>query len=108
MAGLGANSVKGTIFKLNVNMDPIDNNHMEDVDWEAKVFTENGSKFQIIRKADARKVDADNYIIAVDSGIVGPGKYYLTLTANIADADVEGGVRPEIRTGFTGVTIDAR
>lgn len=36
MAGLGANSVKGTVFKLNVNMDPIDNNHMEDVDWEAK------------------------------------------------------------------------
>lgn len=29
MAGLGANSVKGTVFKLNVNMDPIDNNHME-------------------------------------------------------------------------------
>ena len=108
MAGLGANSVKGTVFKLNINMTPMDDYHMEDVEWEAKVFTENGAKYQIIPKAKARFVDEDNYIIPVDSGLIGPGKYYVTLTAQIPDADVEGGLRPEARTGFTGVTIDAR
>ena len=66
---LGQNSVKGTKFKLNVSMTPIDNYHMEDVEWEVVVFTETSHKSITIEKKDAIKVDADNYVICVDSDV---------------------------------------
>lgn len=105
---LGQNSVKGTGFKVNVSMTPIDNYHMEDVEWEVVVFTETSHKSITIEKKDAIKVDADNYVICVDSDVCGAGRYYVTLTALIPDGDFPDKVRKERKTGFTGVTIDAR
>ena len=94
--------MKGTEFKVNINMTPIDGFHMADVGWEAMVFTETSQKDEAI------KVDEDNYIIKVDSAILGAGKYYVTLTAYIPDADFDDGLRTERRTMFIGVKIDAR
>lgn len=103
-----ANSGVGTAFKLNINMEPIDNYHMEDVEWEAKVFTELGKKSVSITKDNAIKVNKDNYMIVVDSSVLGAGNYYITLTAMIPDGDIPSGRRQEVKTAFTGVTIDAR
>ena len=108
MVELGANSVKGTEFKVNINMTPIDGFHMADVGWEAMVFTETSHKNITIKKDEAIKVDEDNYIIKVDSAILGAGKYYVTLTAYLPDADFDDGLRTERRTMFIGVKIDAR
>lgn len=108
MTDIGLNSVKGTEFKLNVNMTPIDGHHMADVGWEAMVFTETSYRSITISKNDAIKVDEDNYIIKVDSAVCGAGRYFVTLTAYIPDQDFEDGLRTEKRTMFTGVTIDAR
>lgn len=104
---LGENSVKGTEFKLNINMIPIDGKHLSDVDWKVEVFTENGHKRVTVEKKDAIKVDSDNYLIRIDSAVCGAGKYYVTLTAYIPDTDFPDGFRTERRTGFTGVTIDS-
>lgn len=101
-------SAKGTEFKLNINMTPVDGQNMASVDWEALVFTETGHKSVTIKKADAIRVDDDNYIIRVDSSVCGAGKYYVTLTAYIPDSDFPDGFRTEKKTVFTGVTITAR
>lgn len=102
---MNQNSAKGTIFKLNVSMEPIDDYHLADVDWKVEAFTRNGGRVQTIRKSDSRKVDEDNYVITVDSSIGGAGTYYLTLTAEIPDTDCPEGIRPERVTISTGVTI---
>lgn len=104
---LGQNSVKGTKFKLNINMTPVDGFSLEDVEWNAEVFSENGLARLTVEKKDATKVDKDNYIIKVDSAVCGAGRYYVTLTAYIPDPDFADGLRTERRTGFTGVTIDS-
>ena len=102
------NSVKGTKFKLNVYMPPMEGHHLEDVDFECLVFVENGIKNKKILKKDAIRVDADNYMICVDSSMLGAGRYWMTMTAYIPDSDCDDGIRPEIKTRFTGVTINAR
>ena len=105
---LGNNSVKGTEFKLNINMPPVGGYHMDEVEWEALVFTESGFKTLTIPKKDALKVDSNNYLICVDSSVCGAGLYYVTLTVHIPDSDFAEGFRTERRTVSTGVTIDAR
>lgn len=102
------NSVKGTKFKLNINMTPIDGQTMASVKWDVLVFTEMGYKSITISKDEAIKVDDNNYIITVDSAVCGAGKYYVTLTAYIPDTDFKDGVRLERRTTFSGVTIDSK
>ena len=105
---MGENSVKGTEFKVNVNMTPIDGYHLADVEWEALVFAKTSYKTLTIPKKDAIMVDEDNYIICVDSNICGAGTYYVTLTAFIPDTDFADGYRTEKRTALAGVTVDAR
>lgn len=103
---MGNESIKGTIFKINVHMEPMDNYHLEDVEWEAEVFAEGGFGKRItVKKKQARKVDEDNYIIAVDSEIGGAGEYSLILTAYFPDADCPNGIRVERASCQTGVKI---
>lgn len=100
------NSIRGTIFKLNVHMEPMDNYHLEDVDWEAEVYAEGGFGKRIkIKKEEAVKVDADNYIISVDSAIGGAGEYNLILTAYFPDVECPNGIRIEKASCRTGVKI---
>ena len=105
---MDGNSAKGTEFKLNINMTPIEGYHMASVEWEAQVFTETGHKPINVQKNDAIRIDDDNYVIRVDSAVCGAGKYYVTLTAYIPDSDFPAGLRTEKKTMFTGVIIDAR
>lgn len=51
------------------------------------------------------KVDDDNYVACVDSTKLGVGKIMCRVTAYIPDADFEDGLRTEIETVDTNVTI---
>lgn len=51
------------------------------------------------------KVDDDNYIACFDSTQLGVGKIMCRVTAYIPDADFEDGLRKEIETVETNVTI---
>lgn len=108
MATLKGNSVKGTMFKVNLNMEPIDGYRLANVDWSVKVFVEGKPNHIDYEKKDCVYVDDNNYLIPIDSSELGAGSYWMTLTASIPDNDFKGGIRIERRTGFTGVTIDAR
>lgn len=102
------NSVKGTVFKLNINMTPNGVSNLDSIDWEAEVYTKGGGKRQTITKADAIRIDDDNYVIAVDSAIGGSGAYFLTFTAKIHDEQCQNSIRIEKVTVPTGVVIDAQ
>ena len=103
------NSIQGTEFKLNVRMEPIDGKyHLSNIDWEVEASTRKvGSKAQIIKKEQARKVTDDDYIIVVDSQLGGAGRYYLLLTAFVPDADCKDGIRTEKVSVDTKVIVDA-
>lgn len=108
MVTLTGNSVKDTRFKININMTPIDGFNLGNTEWEATVFVGDGYKSITLKKEDCKKVDDDNYIIPIDSAILGAGTYFITLKVSIPDSDFSDGIRIEKRTGPTGVTIDAR
>lgn len=104
---MATDSIRGTEFKLNVRMEPIDGKyHLSNIDWEVELSTRKvGSKAQIIKKEQARKVTDDDYIIVVDSSIGGAGRYHLLLTAFVPDADCKDGARVEKVSVDTGVII---
>jgi hypothetical protein len=108
MATMTGNSVKDTRFKVNINMTPVDGYNLGNTEWEVTVFVGDGNKCMTIKKAGCVKVDDDNYLIPIDSAILGAGTYYVTLKVNFPDADFKDGVRIEKKTRPTGVTIDAR
>lgn len=99
-------SVIGTTFKLNVHMEPMDGHHMSEVDWVIEVHCSNLlAKSFTVPKDKAKMVDDDNYIIVIDTNILGAGLYSLTFTAWIPDTHCDGGLRTEIINVCTGVRI---
>ena len=97
----------GTDIKINVHMDPIGGYHMKDVDFIATVYSNTTMKEIVIDKSSARAVDDDNYIIIVDTALIGSGRYYLKFCAYIPDADMPSGIRKEVETVDTDITITA-
>ena len=100
-------SALGTEFKINVHVEPIDGLHMSDYDFEC-VFYVYTNKRVVIKKADMKKVDDDNYLAMIDTVkgmMLGRGKVNMELTAYIPDGDFEDGFRTEKAVTCTGVNI---
>lgn len=108
MSNIKDNSVNGTRFKVNFNMQPIEGNTLENTEWSVKVFIEGSGKFVMISKSECKKVDANNYIIPIDSSMLGAGTYFITANVLIPDNDFADGFRHEVKTCSTGVTINAK
>lgn len=51
------------------------------------------------------KIDADNYVVLVDTTDLGVGQLHMSLTANLPDADFTTGTRKEIACVDTGITV---
>lgn len=58
MSNIKDNSVKGTRFKVNFNMQPIEGYTLENTEWSVKVFIEGSGKFVILSKSECKQVDA--------------------------------------------------
>lgn len=89
----------GTELKLNVNIDPIGDNHMSNYDWKVELFT-TPNKVVTVESTDVNNAicqDADNYIIKVDTTNIGVGKLKCRVTAYIPDADFPDYKRTEIQ-----------
>lgn len=86
----------GSEFKLNVNMEPIDNYHMGDVDFFCTFMS--GGKSVVVTKSQMRKVDDDNYVAPLDSKELGRGYINIRYEAEIPDDDFsEVGDKNEFR-----------
>ena len=84
----------GTEFKLNINIEPLDDITMDDYDFTVELSTMQKSlkydKSQLIRQ------DKNNYTVLVNTEEIGLGSLRCKVTANIPDTDFEDGFRTEV------------
>lgn len=96
--------VLGTQVKLNIHIEPLGNLHMEDYTFECKFYVF-PKRFVIINKSEMAKIDADNYVVIVDTTDLGTGPLHMSLTANLPDDDFPEIFRKEIACVDTGINI---
>ena len=94
----------GTELKINVHLDRLDGYRMSDIDFSCDFYVYTNRKVSI-NKEQMIKADDDNYVARVDSTKLGVGKIMCRVTAFIPDADFEDGLRKEVETVETNVTI---
>ena len=99
-----SNIFTGTEIKLNVSIEPIGGLTMDEYDFKVDVFCSN-SKVVSVKKDDAIRVDEKNYIVLVDTNIVGQGRLRCKITAELPDDDFADGYRTEIAIIDTGIDI---
>lgn len=94
----------GTELKINVHVEPIDGFHMSDYDFVCRFYIYRSCVVDVT-KQNMIRIDNDNYIACVDSGKLGFGTIMMRVTAQIPDSDFQDGLRTEIKTVSTGITI---
>ena len=95
---------QGTEIKLNVNIEPMKGVSMESYDFKVEIYTL-PSKVLTFKKSDAIRVDSNNYIVLVDTSLLGAGEIKCKVTAYIPDGDFQDGLRTEIAVTNTGIDI---
>jgi hypothetical protein len=94
----------GTELKLNIHIEPIGDTTMDDYDFEVEVFC-SPKKPIIIPKENTVRVDSDNYVVLVDTNIVGAGDLKCKVTAQVPDSDFPDQLRTEVVCIDTGINI---
>lgn len=94
----------GTELKINVRLDRLDGYRMSDLDFTCEFFVYNTSKVTV-KKEQMIKADDDNYVACIDTSKLGSGQIKCRVTVYIPDADFADGLRKEIETVSTGITI---
>jgi hypothetical protein len=100
-------SVLGSQLKINVNVEPIGDTHLDNCNFKCTFFI-NPKKNIELQKSQLIRVDADNYIALIDSSQLGVGTIRMTIEVDIPDSDFPNGVRKEIDTICTGITIQGK
>lgn len=95
---------QGTEIKLNVNIEPMLDVSMESYDFKVEIYTF-PSKVLTFNKSDAIRVDSNNYIVLVDTSLLGEGDVKCKVTAHIPDDDFKDGFRTEIAVTNVGINI---
>lgn len=96
---------KGTEIKISVSIDPIDNMHMADYDFEVALYVSGGQQVKKT-KQECIKVDNDTYIVTLNTNALGKtGKLLLKVTANIPDNDFEDKLRTEVSCIDTDIMV---
>lgn len=96
----------GTVLKININLEPTGGYRMEDLDFVCRFFVY-ANRYVECEKHEMKKVDSDNYVAIVDTGIVGSGNIRCKMSVWIPDGDVQGGRRLEVVTFDTGLNVKA-
>lgn len=87
----------GTKLKLNIHIAPIDGMTLDDYDYTTEVYCTPSQKQSIVvAKSDTIRVDAENYIVRVDTNAIGVGIIVCRITAQIPDGDFDDGYRTEV------------
>lgn len=95
---------KGTELKLNISIEPIANATMDDFDFSVELYCTT-SVSQIVKKEDAIRVDANNYIVICNTDKVGSGELKARVSAVIPDGDMGDARRTEVQCIDTGIKI---
>lgn len=94
----------GTELKLNIHIEPIGGMTLKDYDYTTEVYCSQRRKITI-PKADAIYIDDENFVVCVDSSILGIGTIVCKVIAHIPDADFQDGIRTEVVAINTGINI---
>jgi hypothetical protein len=94
----------GTELKLNIHIAPIGYTTMDDYNFEVEVYC-SPKRPIIIPKANAIRIDSDNYVVLVDTNVVGAGDLKCKVTAQVPDGDFPDLLRTEVMCIDTGINI---
>lgn len=94
----------GTELKINVHLDRLDGYRMSEIDFFCEFYVYTNRKV-VVKKEEMIKEDDDNYVACVDSAKLGVGKVMCRATAYIPDADFDDGIRKEVESADTNITI---
>ena len=94
----------GSEIKLNISIETIGNTTMDDYDISVEAFT---SEVRVVTlsKQQMHRVDSNNYIVPVDTTLVGTGRLMVRVIAHVPDTDMDAGTRREIELINTGIDI---
>lgn len=95
----------GTVLKLNIHIDPINGISLSEIDFTVTAFTPHRLSQIVAVKDNLIKVDDDNYILVVDTSLIGTGQLKIKVEADIEDYEVEGGYRKEVAVVDTGIYV---
>lgn len=104
MATINESPFIGTELKLNIHIEPIGFTTMDDYDFEVEVYC-SPKRPIVIQKSDAIRIDSDNYVVLVDTNVVGAGNLKCKVTAQIPDGDFPDQLRTEVVCIDTGINI---
>lgn len=85
----------GGQYKLNVYVEPMGDVTLDNYDWSVELFVTPGKK-QIVKKVEAIRVDANNYVVRHDTTLVGAGDLQVRVVADVPDGDFPNNVRREV------------
>lgn len=94
----------GTEVKLNIHIEPIDGVDIDDYDYITEVYC-HPKKSIVIQKSDTMRVDNENYVVRIDTNVLGVGKIICKVTAYIPDGDFPDGLRTEIVAINTKINV---
>lgn len=94
----------GTEIKLNIHISPIDGVTIDDYDYTTEVYC-TPLKNIIVPKSETIRVDNENYIVRVDTNVIGVGKIVCRIVAQIPDGDFDDGYRTEVVAIMTNINV---
>lgn len=94
----------GTEFKILVNMSPIGNLNLGNLDFKCSFYVLPNKSLEVL-KSQMIKQDNDNYIALVDSKQIGLGNLKCKVTVNIPDSDFNDLLRTEVVIIDTNINI---
>lgn len=86
---------KGSKVPFTINLSKVGDFSMSQYDFEIFYYCTK-SKVVLVKKAQAMRIDDDNYLFIVDTALVDMGKLRLAVRAMVPDSRFEELVRPEI------------
>lgn len=95
----------GTEMKLNISIEPFDGFTMDDYDFSVDVYVSPRRAVSATKK-ECKRVDENNYIVLVDTNLIGTGDLVCKVTAHIPDEDFEDKLRTEVVVIQTGITLE--
>lgn len=95
----------GTELKLNVHIEPMGDLTMDDYNFEVEVYCSPVRPIHIL-KEDAVRIDSDNYVVLVDTNVLGAGDLKCKVTAYVPDEDFDDHLRTEVLCVDTGIDIE--
>jgi hypothetical protein len=94
----------GTELKLNIHIAPLDGMTLDSYDYTTEVYCTPNQRI-VVAKKDTIRVDNENYIVRVDTNIIGVGRLVCRIIAQIPDGDFTDGYRTEVVALSTNINI---